>query len=83
MNSPFVVLDGPSLETEIGKAINERYLAPETEVVRSLADLARLPPERREAVQRRALALVNAVRFRYPHALMEITAYEIDPGSAP
>jgi len=66
MNSPFVVLDGPSLETEIGKAINERYLAPETEVVRSLADLARLPPERREAVQRRALALVNAVRGAKP-----------------
>ncbi len=66
MNSPFVVLDGPSLETEIGKAINERYLAPETPVVRSLADLARLPPERREAVQRRALALVNAVRGAKP-----------------
>jgi RHH-type proline utilization regulon transcriptional repressor/proline dehydrogenase/delta 1-pyrroline-5-carboxylate dehydrogenase len=64
MNSPFVVLDGATLDS--GLAINERYLAPETEVVRSLADLARLPPDRREAVQRRALALVNAVRGAKP-----------------
>jgi RHH-type proline utilization regulon transcriptional repressor/proline dehydrogenase/delta 1-pyrroline-5-carboxylate dehydrogenase len=66
MNSPFVVADGASLDTDVGKAINERYLAPETEVVRSLADLARLTTERREAVQRRALALVNAVRGAKP-----------------
>ena len=66
MTSQFVVADGASLDTPVGAAINERYLAPETEVVRSLADLARLPPERREAVQRRALALVNAVRGAKP-----------------
>src|SRR6185312_5137835 len=64
--APFVVADGASLDTDVGRAINERYLAPETEVVRSLADLARLAPERREAVQRRALALVNAVRGAKP-----------------
>jgi len=66
MTFQFVVADGASLDSEVGAAINERYLAPETEIVRSLADLARLPPERREAVQRRALALVNAVRGAKP-----------------
>ena len=66
MNFPFVVAEGASLDSGVGAAINERYLAPETEVVRSLADLARLPPERREAVQRRALMLVNAVRGAKP-----------------
>ena len=38
----FVVADGATLDTPVGAAINELYLAPETEVVRSLADLARL-----------------------------------------
>src|SRR5689334_12387335 len=66
MSSLFVVPDGASLDTAVGAAINERYLAPETEVVRSLADLARLPRDRREAVQRRALALVSAVRGAKP-----------------
>ncbi|MEJ1964743.1 MAG: hypothetical protein WDO56_25615 [Gammaproteobacteria bacterium] len=62
LSNRFVVAEGASLDSEVGKAINARYLAPETEVVRSLADLARLPEDRRAAVQRRALALVNAVR---------------------
>src|SRR5689334_14105731 len=66
MSSLFVVPDGASLDTAVGAAINERYLAPETEVVRSLADLARLPRDRREAVQKRALALVSAVREAKP-----------------
>src|SRR5215470_12659085 len=66
MSSLFVVPDGAALDSEVGAAINERYLAPETEVVRSLADLARLPRDRREAVQRRALALVGAVRGAKP-----------------
>jgi RHH-type proline utilization regulon transcriptional repressor/proline dehydrogenase/delta 1-pyrroline-5-carboxylate dehydrogenase len=66
MSSQFVVVDGASLDTGVGAAINGRYLALESEVVRSLADLARLPPERREAVQRRALALVSAVRGAKP-----------------
>ena len=66
MISRFVVTQGASLDTEVGKAINGRYLAPETEVVRSLVELARLPADRREAVQRRALALVNAVRGAKP-----------------
>ncbi len=51
MNFPFVVAEGASLDSGVGAAINERYLAPETEVVRSLADLARLPPERRDQVR--------------------------------
>src|SRR5688572_24307581 len=62
----FVAADGATLDSPVGAAINGLYLAPETEVVRGLADLARLPPERREAVQRRALALVNAVRGAKP-----------------
>ena len=62
----FVVADGATLDTPVGAAINELYLAPETDVVRGLADLARLPPDRSEAVQRRALALVTAVRGAKP-----------------
>ena len=62
----FVVADGATLVTPVGRAINPLYLAPETGVVRSLAERARLPQERREAVQRRALALVNAVRAAKP-----------------
>ncbi|HVY80778.1 MAG TPA: bifunctional proline dehydrogenase/L-glutamate gamma-semialdehyde dehydrogenase PutA [Steroidobacteraceae bacterium] len=67
MNSPpFVVADGAALDTAVGAAINRLYLAPETGVVRTLADRARLAPDRREAVQNRALALVNAVRSAKP-----------------
>jgi len=73
MNSPisskparFVVADSASLDTTVGAAINGKYLAPETDIVRGLADLARLPPERRDAVQRRALTLVNEVRGAKP-----------------
>src|SRR6186713_444580 len=73
MNSPtssktarFVVADSASLETPVGAAINGRYLAPEADIVRGLADLSRLPPERRDAVQRRALTLVSAVRGAKP-----------------
>ncbi|HEU4628093.1 MAG TPA: hypothetical protein VFS52_25290, partial [Steroidobacteraceae bacterium] len=67
MNSPpFVVADGAALDTAVGAAINRLYLAPETGVVRTLADRARLAPDRREAVQKRALALVNAVRSAKP-----------------
>jgi len=58
----FVVAEDAALDSPVGAAINGLYLAPEESVVRDLADLARLAPERREAVQRRALALVNAVR---------------------
>jgi RHH-type proline utilization regulon transcriptional repressor/proline dehydrogenase/delta 1-pyrroline-5-carboxylate dehydrogenase len=66
LSARFVVADGSSLDTPVGAAINERYLAPETELVRSLAELARLPADRRDAVQRRALSLVNAVRGAKP-----------------
>ncbi len=62
----FVVADGATLNTPVGAAINGGYLAPETDVVRCMADLARLPEDRRKAVQRRALALVNAVRGAKP-----------------
>jgi RHH-type proline utilization regulon transcriptional repressor/proline dehydrogenase/delta 1-pyrroline-5-carboxylate dehydrogenase len=66
MTFHFVTPDGAKLDTLVGKAINDQYLAPEPEVVRSLADLARLPQDRRDAVQRRALTLVNAVRNAKP-----------------
>ncbi len=62
----FVVADGASLDTPVGAAINSLYLAPEANVVRGLADRARLAPDRREAVQHRALALVEAVRGAKP-----------------
>jgi RHH-type transcriptional regulator, proline utilization regulon repressor / proline dehydrogenase / delta 1-pyrroline-5-carboxylate dehydrogenase len=63
---PFVVADGTALDSSVGAAINGLYLAPETDVVRGLADRARLAPERRDAVQHRALALVSAVREAKP-----------------
>src|SRR5689334_16857560 len=62
----FVVPDGRVLDTPVGTVINSLYLAPETEVVRGLANLARLAPDRREAVQKRALGLVDAVRGAKP-----------------
>jgi RHH-type transcriptional regulator, proline utilization regulon repressor / proline dehydrogenase / delta 1-pyrroline-5-carboxylate dehydrogenase len=62
----FVVRDRAALDTAVGAAINDLYLAPETQVVRTLADRARLTPERRDAVQQRALALVEAVRGAKP-----------------
>jgi len=65
-SSSFVVADGAALDTSVGAAINGLYLAPETGVVRGLADRARLAPDRRDAVQKRALALVNAVRGAKP-----------------
>ena len=58
----FVVADAATLDSSVGAAINPLYLAPETNVVRALADRARLAPDRRQAVQERALALVDAVR---------------------
>jgi RHH-type proline utilization regulon transcriptional repressor/proline dehydrogenase/delta 1-pyrroline-5-carboxylate dehydrogenase len=62
----FVVADGAALDTSVGAAINGLYLAPEASVVRGLADRARLAPDRRDAVQQRALALVEAVRGAKP-----------------
>src|SRR5262245_15451913 len=67
MNSPpFVVADGAALDTAVGAAINGLFLATETGVVRGLADRARRAPDRRDAVQKRALALVSAVREAKP-----------------
>src|SRR6185436_9958687 len=65
-SSNFVIPDAAKLDSPVGAAINGLYLAPETNVVRSLADRARLAPDRREAVQQRALSLVNAVRGAKP-----------------
>ena len=46
----------------IGARINGLYLGDEEAIVRHLADVARLPPERRERVQQRAAELVETVR---------------------
>ena len=62
----FVVADGAALDTAVGSTINDLYLAPETQVVRALVDRARLASDRRDAVQQRALALVEAVRGAKP-----------------
>ena len=62
----FVADDEAALQSAVGAAINGQYLAPEEPLVRRLADLARLDPDRRSAVQRHALALVEAVRRTRP-----------------
>ena len=46
----------------LGVRINELYLGDEEAIVRRLADVARLAPERRERVQQRAAQLVETVR---------------------
>jgi RHH-type proline utilization regulon transcriptional repressor/proline dehydrogenase/delta 1-pyrroline-5-carboxylate dehydrogenase len=46
--------------------INERFLMAEDRLVPSLADAARLPPDRAASVQQRALSLVQAVRSASP-----------------
>jgi RHH-type transcriptional regulator, proline utilization regulon repressor / proline dehydrogenase / delta 1-pyrroline-5-carboxylate dehydrogenase len=62
----FVLPSGAQLETPVGEAINDLFLAPEAPIVRRLADAARLEGHAREAVQQRALALVEAVRGEKP-----------------
>ncbi|HEY8508490.1 MAG TPA: hypothetical protein VIL32_09045, partial [Steroidobacteraceae bacterium] len=62
----FVVADDAALQSSPGTAINDLYLAPEEPLVRQLADRARLESTRSAAVQRRALALVEAVRNAKP-----------------
>ncbi len=54
----------PAARGALGAEINALYLGDEEQIVRSLADLARLPPERRERVQQRTAALVESVRAR-------------------
>jgi RHH-type proline utilization regulon transcriptional repressor/proline dehydrogenase/delta 1-pyrroline-5-carboxylate dehydrogenase len=76
MNSPsFVVGDGAQLETPVGEAINHLFLAPEADVVHELADSARLERHAREAVQQRALALVEQVRSEKPASGSGIDAF--------
>jgi RHH-type proline utilization regulon transcriptional repressor/proline dehydrogenase/delta 1-pyrroline-5-carboxylate dehydrogenase len=62
----FVAADDAALQSSPGTAINDLYLAPEEPLVRQLADRARLESTRSAAVQRRALALVEAVRNAKP-----------------
>jgi RHH-type transcriptional regulator, proline utilization regulon repressor / proline dehydrogenase / delta 1-pyrroline-5-carboxylate dehydrogenase len=58
----FVTAEGESLQTPVGIAINSRYLAPEAEVIPPLLARAQLGSQLSQAVQHRALALVEAVR---------------------
>ncbi|MBS0614432.1 MAG: hypothetical protein JSS24_14760, partial [Proteobacteria bacterium] len=53
----FLISAGEELQTTLSKAINADYLGDETRIVRRSADLARLAPERAEAVRRAALDL--------------------------
>jgi RHH-type transcriptional regulator, proline utilization regulon repressor / proline dehydrogenase / delta 1-pyrroline-5-carboxylate dehydrogenase len=62
----FVVPDSRSLETPIGAAINESFLGPEERIVRERASAARLDAAAAQAVQQRALQLVEAVRAERP-----------------
>jgi RHH-type transcriptional regulator, proline utilization regulon repressor / proline dehydrogenase / delta 1-pyrroline-5-carboxylate dehydrogenase len=55
-----------SLESPLGAAVDADYLSAEEPVVRRLADLARLDPPQRSAVNERALRLVEAVRAARP-----------------
>src|SRR5688572_16810419 len=64
--SPFLVADASALISPAGAAINEQYLAPEENVVRALADEARLDQVERASIQHRALRFVESVRSSKP-----------------
>ncbi len=61
---PFLRRDEREFESDVGAAINERYLADEAAVVADLLDLARLPASDRAAIRRVATELVTAARRR-------------------
>jgi len=62
---PFIA-DRALLDSAVGTAIDDEYLLGEESAIRPLADRARLEPSQRTAVERRALALVEAVRNARP-----------------
>ena len=78
----FLISPGEELQTTLSKAINADYLGDETRIVRRSADLARLAPERAEAVRRAALDLVNEVRqARRAQSGLDAFLREYDLGS--
>jgi RHH-type proline utilization regulon transcriptional repressor/proline dehydrogenase/delta 1-pyrroline-5-carboxylate dehydrogenase len=60
----FLRADDGEFVSAAGKAINDRFLADESEVVREVLELARLPAAEREAIRRDARQLVAAARER-------------------
>ena len=58
----FIYPDGRPPESAVAEAVNPRYLADETALVRELADIARLETDAQARVRERAVALVKAVR---------------------
>ncbi|HET7203558.1 MAG TPA: hypothetical protein VFI92_09345, partial [Steroidobacteraceae bacterium] len=61
-SSRFLFADPQDFLTPVGRAINENFLGDEEAIVRTLADVARLPPAESEAVQAVARRLVEGVR---------------------
>jgi RHH-type proline utilization regulon transcriptional repressor/proline dehydrogenase/delta 1-pyrroline-5-carboxylate dehydrogenase len=62
----FIAADVAEVGTAVGAAVNAWYLAPEATLIRTLIERARLAPERRAAIQERALQLVRAARAAAP-----------------
>ena len=60
MNQPAAAVAVP--ERPVATAINRNYLGDEEQIVRELADAARLPEAARERVAARAAQLVEGVR---------------------
>jgi RHH-type transcriptional regulator, proline utilization regulon repressor / proline dehydrogenase / delta 1-pyrroline-5-carboxylate dehydrogenase len=58
----FIFSDSSALDSNVVRAINQRFLADETELVRELADLARIEPDAVAKVRETATSLVRSVR---------------------
>jgi RHH-type proline utilization regulon transcriptional repressor/proline dehydrogenase/delta 1-pyrroline-5-carboxylate dehydrogenase len=73
---------GQAFETPVGRAVNRLWLADETEVLRELLPLARLPDAERARVRDHAIALVQTVRSqRIKRTGMDAFLREYDLGS--
>jgi RHH-type transcriptional regulator, proline utilization regulon repressor / proline dehydrogenase / delta 1-pyrroline-5-carboxylate dehydrogenase len=59
---PFIFSDSSALDSDVARAVNQRFLADETELVRELADLARIEPDAAAKVRETATSLVQSVR---------------------
>src|SRR5579871_1274360 len=74
--------DADSLDSPLSRAINRLWLADEDTVLRELLPLARLEAPERDAVQREAIALVEAVRgTQVERSGMDAFLREYDLGS--
>ena len=59
---PFIFSESSALDSGVARAVNDRFLADETELVRELADLARIEPDAVAKVRETATSLVRSVR---------------------